>query len=221
MKKLVNLRLLSLVFVLILIIGVGSLTQSCKNSKGKKEASAGMNESSANADKAASWYSGYTWSEGLQLVPHESTNKQEFDKLYKANPEWWNKAFEWLKTTNLDSIKPGTYLIDDGNVRAMVSELPAPELENVKWEFHRKFSDIQYIIKGKAKMGVAAVSKATVTEPYDSTKDIGFGTVEGKYYTAEPDTFFIFTPEEIHRPGIKIDGYDTIKKVVIKVRASM
>ncbi len=36
---------------------------------------------------------------------------------------------------------------------------------------------------------------------------------------AEPGTFFIFTPEDAHRPGIKVDGFDTLKKVVIKVRA--
>jgi len=213
MKKLINQRLLSLVFILVLMVGVGSLTQSCKNLKGKKDAS-------ADTDKAASWYSNYAWSKGFHLVPDESTNKQEFDKLYKANPDWWDKAFEWLKTTDLDTIKPGVYLIVDGDVRAIVSEAPAPELENVKWEFHKDFSDIQYIVKGKAQMGVAPMSEATVTEPYDSAKDVGFGTVEGKYYTAEPETFFIFTPADIHRPGIKVEGYDTVKKVVIKVRAN-
>ena len=213
MKKLINLRLLLLVFSLILVIGVGILAQSCKNSKVKKDAS-------AEVDKAASWYSGYAWSEGFQLVPDESTNKQEFDKLYNAHPGWWDKAFEWLKTTDLDTIKPGVYFIEDGDVRAIVSEAPAPELENVKWEFHRDFSDIQYIVKGKAQMGVGPMSEATVTEPYDSAKDVGFGTVEGTYYTAEPGTFFIFTPADIHRPGIKVEGYDTVKKVVVKVRAN-
>ncbi len=213
MKKLVNQRVLSLVFSLILMIGVGILAQSCKNMKGKKDAT-------AVEDKAASWYSAYTWSEGFHLVPDESTNKQEFDKLYKANPEWWDKAFAWLKNTDLDTIKPGVHLIVDGDVRAIVSEAPAPELENVKWEFHKDFSDIQYIVKGKAQMGVAPISEAMVTEPYDSAKDVGFGTVEGTYYTAKPGTFFIFTPADIHRPGIKVDGYDTVKKVVVKVRAN-
>lgn len=213
MKKGINQRLLSLVFAMVLMLGVGSLSPSCTNGQGKKDASAG-------ADKAASWYSGYTWSEGFQLVPHESTNKQEFDKLYKAHPEWWDKAFEWLKTTDLDTIKPGVYLIAGGDVKAIVSEAPAPELDNVKWEFHKDFSDIQYIVKGKAQMGVAPVSEATVTEPYDSAKDVGFGTAEGEYYTAGPGTFFIFTPADIHRPGIKVEGYDTVKKVVVKVRAN-
>ncbi len=66
-------------------------------------------------------------------------------------------------------LEPGTYIIEEGNLRVIVSEAPAPELEKVKWEAHRDFSDIQYIVKGKAQMGVAPVSEATVTEAYDGT----------------------------------------------------
>jgi len=29
---------------------------------------------------------------------------------------------------------------------------------------------------------------------------------------------YIFYPNDAHRPSIKVDGYETIKKVVIKVR---
>ncbi len=189
----------------VLLIGTGSLTQSCNNPKDKKEAN--------------QWFSSGEWLNGLELKPHTSTNQQEFEKLYKANSLWWDQAFEWLKTTDLDTIGPGTYIIEEGNVRAIVSEAPAPLLEKVKWEAHKDFSDIQYIVKGKAQMGVAPVSEASVTEAYDSAKDIGFFDVDGEYYTAEPGTFFIFTPEDAHRPGVHVEGYDTIKKVVLKIRA--
>ena len=124
-----------------------------------------------------------------------------------------------MKTTDLDAIEPGTYHIEEGNLRVIVSEAPAPELENVKWEAHENFSDIQYIVKGKAEMGVVHRSDATVIEAYDSENDIAFFDAEGSYYTAEPGTFFIFTPEDVHRPGIHVTGYDTVKKVVVKVRA--
>lgn len=213
MKKLLNSRLVSFLFVSILIIGMGSFTQSCNSSKEKKE-------TPSEKEEISSWYSSHDWLSGLQLNPSESINQLEFEKLYKANSIWWDKAFEWLKTTDLDTIKPGTYTIDDGNVRAMVIEAPAPELDSVKWEFHKNFSDIQYIVKGKAKMGIGPVSEATVTETYDGTSDIGFGDIEGEFYAAEPGTFFIFTPEDIHRPGIKVEGYDIVKKIVIKVRAN-
>nr|MBA4140621.1 YhcH/YjgK/YiaL family protein [Segetibacter sp.] len=39
-----------------------------------------------------------------------------------------------------------------------------------------------------------------------------------KYYTAEPGTFFIAFPKDIHRPGLEVDGKGTEKKLVIKIK---
>jgi len=164
------------------------------------------------------WFSSGEWLDGLDLKPSESINQVEFEKLYKANPVLWKKAFQWMRDTDLQAIDPGTYVIEEGNLRAIVSDAPAPELEQVKWEAHENFSDIQYIVRGKALMGVAPVSEASVSEAYDSESDVAFFTAEGEYFTADPGTFFIFTPEDAHRPGINVEGFDTVKKVVIKVR---
>jgi len=165
------------------------------------------------------WFSKGEWLNELPLKAHTSTNQQEFEKLYKANPILWKKAFQWLKDTDLEAIDPGTYVIEEGNLKAIVSDAPAPEIEKVKWEAHKYFSDIQYIVRGKALMGIAPVSEASVSEAYDPDSDVAFFTTEGEYFTAEPGTFFIFTPEDAHRPGISIEGFDAVKKVVIKVRA--
>jgi YhcH/YjgK/YiaL family protein len=40
----------------------------------------------------------------------------------------------------------------------------------------------------------------------------------GKFYTAKPGTFFLFFPQDVHRPNIKVKGYDLVKKLVIKIR---
>lgn len=204
MKK-ISLKALSTLLISILLVSVVSLTLSCKNSKNNME------------DKQ--WFSKGEWLNELPLKAHSSTNQEAFEKLYKANPILWKKAFQWMKDTDLEAIDPGTYVIEEGNLKAIVSDAPAPEIEQVKWEAHKYFSDIQYIVRGKALMGVAPVSEASVSEAYDSDSDVAFYTTEGEYYTAESGTFFIFTPEDAHRPGIRVEGFDTVKKVVIKVRA--
>jgi biofilm protein TabA len=65
---------------------------------------------------------------------------------------------------------------------------------------------------------VAPVSKATVTKPYNETNDSANYDVQGQYYIAMPGTFFLFFPGAAHRPNIKVAGYDTVKKIVIKIR---
>ena len=196
----------SLAIISTCLVGTGYLTQSCKGKMEQK--------------KVSQWYDNQDWMKGLQMKPDPSINQKEFEKQYRAYPKGWDMAFEWLKTNDLDAIEPGTYYINGDSVRAIVSEGPAAALEDVKWEAHRNFNDLQYIVKGKAKMGVSPIAEATVTEAYDPDSDVGFFDAGGVYYTAEPGTFFVFTPEEAHRPGIRMEGYDTVKRVVIKVSAA-
>lgn len=196
----------SLLIISTCLVGTGCLTQSCKGTMEQK--------------KVSQWYDNQDWMKGLQMKPHPSTNQKEFEKQYRAYLEGWNMAFEWLKTNDLEAIEPGTYYIRGDSVRAIVSEGPAAPLDSVKWEAHKNFNDLQYVVKGKAKMGVSPVAEAIVTEAYDTVNDVGFYDAEGVYYTAEPGTFFVFTPGEAHRPGIRIEGYDTVKRIVIKVSAA-
>jgi beta-galactosidase beta subunit len=46
---------------------------------------------------------------------------------------------------------------------------------------HRNYIDLHYVIKGKEKIGVAPVTSAMVTKPYDATKDITNYTANGTY----------------------------------------
>lgn len=166
------------------------------------------------------WYNNYEWLNGLKLTPHESINQKEFSKQYHKNATWWNEAFKFLKMHDLDQLAPGSYVIDSNNVVAVVSEISPKDKDSTNWETHRKFNDLQYIIKGKAMMGIAYIKDpgVKVKVPYSSEDNETFSVDRGDYYEAGPGTFFIFSPQEIHRPAFKVEGYDTIKKIVIKVR---
>lgn len=172
--------------------------------------------------KQDNWYNDSGWLNGLQLKPHASVNRKEFIRQYNTRKVWWDEAFAFLKTHDLDNIKAGVYVVDSGNVIATVSEVAPKDKEQVNFEAHRNFNDLQYVIKGKAQMGVAAITgpDVKVTVPYSDKADTETFAVAGgdAYYTAEPGSFFIFSPKDLHRPAFKLAGYDTIKKVVIKVR---
>jgi YhcH/YjgK/YiaL family protein len=171
-------------------------------------------------EEAYKWFQQGSFLNGLTLKPHESINKTEFYKLYKQNPARWDKAFAFLKNTNLDTIRPGKYPIDGDAVFASVTFNPTKAQEQAKWEYHKKYTDIQYVISGKEKMGQAPIANLNATEEFNATKDLGFGTVSENeaYYEAVPGTFLIFFPADAHRPGIHLDGCDKDKKIVIKVQ---
>ena len=163
----------------------------------------------------AQWVSKKEWANGLTLNPHPSVNKDSFYVAYHRNENNWDAAFAFLKNVNLDELALGKYPIIGDQVFATVSEAPSHNKEDVKWESHKHYVDLQYIIKGKELIGVADTSKATITKPY--SPDIINYTADGNYYIASPGEFFLFFPNNAHRPTIKVDGYDVVKKIVIKI----
>jgi len=155
---------------------------------------------------------------GTSLKPHETVSKTEFARQYQLNKDYWDKAFAFLKNNNLDTMSVGRYAIDGDNVYAMITENKTKDMDSTKWESHHNYIDLQSVIKGEEKIGVADVSKLTVTMPYDASKDLVNYSGEGKFHTARPGTFFLFFPKDAHRPNVTPGGNKADKKIVIKIR---
>lgn len=170
--------------------------------------------------KAAEWYQQYQWLNGVNKIsPHASIDKQELARQYHANKVFWDKAFTFIRDNDLSEYKPGIYPIDGENVFIKVTELPSKNLDDTHWEAHRNYVDVQFVLKGKEKMGIGPLAKGEVIQPYDAAKDLTLYKAKGKFYTATPGVFFIFFPSNVHRPGVKEEGFDTVKKVVVKIKA--
>jgi YhcH/YjgK/YiaL family protein len=169
---------------------------------------------------AEKWLKKGSWRNGLKLSPHASINADEFYKQYQGNKAVWEKVIWFLKNTDLDTLSPGKHAIDGENAYASVTEAPSKDLSKATWESHKKYIDLQYVIKGKEQIEVANAETATVIKPYDAAKDIANYTAEGTFYVAEPGTFFLFFPQDAHRPNIKVAGYEIVKKLVIKIRVA-
>ncbi len=169
---------------------------------------------------AGEWFKSKTWKNGLELDADDTTDIEEFYKQYHANKSGWEQAFAFLKDQDIENIQPGKYQIDGDNVYASVAEAPNMDFDKTSWESHRRYNDIQYVIKGKERIGITSLSSATVTRDYDEAQDISFYTAEGGLHSFQPGKFFIFFPQNLHRPGIKVNDYEPVKKVVIKIKTA-
>jgi biofilm protein TabA len=169
---------------------------------------------------AKKWFNARKWQNGVNLQPHSSINKLEFAKQYQANKLYWEKAFNFLSKHDLDTIAPGKYPVDGTNVFATVTTDPSKDFDKTQWESHRKYIDLQCVIKGEEKMGKAPFTGLTVTKPYDETKDVANYSGDGKIYTVPAGTFMIFFPSDAHRPNITPGGNKVVKKIVIKILAA-
>lgn len=204
MKKiLVNTSLL----IIFSILTIASIAQADKSGEWSQK-------------KAKKWFKKQEWLYNMKLKPHESINQQELARQYQLNKKYWDEAFSFLKGHDLRTLPVGKYIVDTNNVTVAVTDEPSRDFEKTNWESHRKFIDIQCLIKGREKMGVSPVADATVTNPYNEAKDVANYTATGKYYVAEGGTYFIFFPSDAHRPNISPGEKAPIKKVVVKVRAA-
>jgi YhcH/YjgK/YiaL family protein len=166
----------------------------------------------------AQWIKKKEWANGLTLDLHSSVNTDSFYVAYHRNKKLWDAAFAFLKTQNLETITPGKYPILGDEVFASVTEAPSHKKDEVKWESHKNYIDLQYIIKGQETIGIADTSKSTIIKPY--SPDVINYQAEGNYYTAGPGQFFLFFPNNAHRPTILVDQYPIVKKIVIKIQTA-
>ena len=126
-------------------------------------------------------------------------------------------AFRYLQSHDLATYAPGTYEIEDREIYAIVSEYNSKNVEDAKWESHKKYADIQFVLKGVEKMGHAPLKDMEVVENYNPDKDITILKGAGNYVTVNAGTFVIFFPQDAHQPSVSVDGSKPVKKVVVKV----
>ncbi len=170
--------------------------------------------------KLDSWFEKQEWLNGWNITPDPSINKRELAAYYFKNPERWAKAFAFLKENDLSILEPRRYDLDGDNLYATISVYMTKNEEDARFEVHRKYIDIQYVITGEEQMSITPLSeKKEDIVPYDPAKDIAFVTVnKTTSYVATPDKFFIFFPSDIHRPSVKIGENKEVRKVVIKLK---
>ena len=173
-----------------------------------------------NDEQIDKWFEGREYLGGWHVVPDESVNRREFAISYFKNKDGWDKAFSYLKTTDLQSLEVGRHEIDSDNVFALIAEYITKEEHEIPFETHRKYVDVQYLISGIEQMSITHESnKTAVLTPYDEAIDKEFLEVgESSHYVATPESFFIFFPPDLHRTDIKLYENSPVKKIVVKVK---
>ena len=138
---------------------------------------------------------------------------------YGINPDF-EKAFNFIKEAEEKDFSAGKYEIDGTKVYASVQEYTTKKYEDAKFEGHRRYIDIQYIVSGTECIEMADISKVTPDTEYDTEKDFELykNCDKTKNCVLEEKEFGIFFPQDIHKPGISYKGEaKTVKKIVVKI----
>ena len=141
--------------------------------------------------------------------------------LYASLHEKFEAAFAFIREATEKDLPVGKYEIDGKALYAMVQEYTPKAPEDGKFEAHRNYIDIQYIISGIETMGDMDIAKAVPKSEYNPEKDVTFyyDSARAGYSVAESGEFCIFFPHDVHKPGLAYQGdKGTVRKIVVKVR---
>uniref|UniRef100_UPI0032172F64 YhcH/YjgK/YiaL family protein n=1 Tax=uncultured Draconibacterium sp. TaxID=1573823 RepID=UPI0032172F64 len=172
-------------------------------------------------EEVYAWFEKGQWLEGWEAKPDASINKRNFAIAYHKNPKQWKQAFSFIQQTNLANLTPSKIELDNKNLFIAIDEYQSKDKSQTKYEAHKKYIDIQYIISGEEQIGLCTRNKASVSEGYNPETDLEFFKYdEGEYIKVTPANFVIFFPDDLHRPCIKLNQSVAVKKMVVKLLIS-
>ncbi len=134
-------------------------------------------------------------------------------------------ALEYLKNADYSDspggretqIAPGITAKDNRPVTQPASEVRA--------EAHKAYIDIQFLISGRERIGVAPeLGNNPVAEDRLAERDVIFfsSARNESFLDFAPGNFAVLFPHDVHRPTCTPDGRpETIHKVVVKIRADL
>ena len=129
-------------------------------------------------------------------------------------------AADFLEKCQRENLAPGTYEIDGRNVYAMVIDYEPQDKDAPAYESHDLYLDIQCMLLGSEYQWYAPREALKESVPYNPEKDITRYSFsgEGSRLLLAEGSFAIYSPQDGHLPGVRKDGVEKCRRVVVKVK---
>lgn len=129
------------------------------------------------------------------------------------------KGLQLLATVDFDAVADGQYEVEGRDLFYFVQSnvtTPASGLG----ESHCAYVDIQYVLQGGERMGLAPLTPDATPAKSNPDGDIWFYPIGTDGVTLSPGMFAILWPQDIHAPNIMMEEPAPCRKVVVKVKIS-
>ena len=145
-------------------------------------------------------------------------NIKNIERYSYIHPDM-NKVINYLKTSELE---PGIHNISN-DVFINVMEYETRDNNDLLYETHKHYADIQLILNGEERHFYAGGEMLKIVEEYSEDKDIAFLKPLSQPYSEEillkPGDFTVYFPGEAHAPNYNFnDKRSFIKKAVVKIK---
>ena len=126
-------------------------------------------------------------------------------------------ALKFLADTDFTKIPLGKYELDGDNIYYMVQKYDTDPDKTVS-EAHKKYIDIQYIVKGEEVIAVAPIQAEKTIVDAKEEKDVWHYECETQPLILKDGDFMVLYPSDLHLPGKAVNVPKEVLKVVVKVK---
>lgn len=131
------------------------------------------------------------------------------------------RALRYIQENRAANLPDGRYEIDGSRLYALVQSYETlPNGPDAKYEAHRNYIDVQYIVSGVEGMGWVALDCLQVPQAYNPDKDVVLGKCPPELATltrVDAGQAAIFFPADAHAPKLAVSAPAAVKKIVVKV----
>jgi len=142
-------------------------------------------------------------------------------KKYKTLLPNLEKLEEYLLHHNPRELPLGEIRVDEDLILKVKEYVPRSKAE-ARWEAHRVFADVQYVVRGHELMGVAPLKEMIPNDAYNSVSDSIHADHDrpGEFFPLKEGAFMLLMPEDVHMPSLRDDteAEETVFKIIAKVR---
>lgn len=142
--------------------------------------------------------------------------------LFPGNNSY-KKALEFIKKAITENYDNGRYEIDGDKIYARVMEYDLKDRDIAKYEAHKDYVDIQATMIGAEGMEVFFLDNQNPKIPYNEAKDVTIyeNDIDNIVrINVFPGSFAMFFPNDVHKPQLKVDNIEHVKKLVVKIKVS-
>ena len=137
--------------------------------------------------------------------------------LYESLHPRFKCVFDFIESHDLASMECGRHDIDGDYIFVNVQELDLRPTSEARLELHRRYIDIQVLLRGEEELfGWSEKKDCLKAEAdFDEQKDVQFFTdVPQCFYSLKVGQFTILYPEDGHAPML---GEGAVKKCIFKI----
>ena len=137
---------------------------------------------------------------------------------YPFLEEQIKECFAYAREHELVSYKKGSHEIDGDRLFVNVVEYTTTTAEERFWEAHRQYLDLHLMLRGTEQIDLNFIQNMDVKEFVEKDDFLPMDGEKNSSVILRDGDFLICYPSDGHRTAVAVDGPETIKKAIFKIR---